>query len=113
MINWIVKFFGGYTQLEYDLQAQLIESWTRRALASETTVELVKEILAKERERTDKIQSDLYDRLHPNQHQTPPEIKPLGNGRTSWPRIKRQLEKQNRVPDAEVSREEIEKGIRG
>lgn len=106
-MNWLVKFFGGYTKLEYDSAAALAESWRTRAIAAETTVELVKEILQKERERTDKIQSDLYGRLHPNQQQVPPEMKPLGNGRTSWPRIKRNLEREHRVSGAVPTKEEV------
>ena len=45
---------------------------------------------------------------------SPPNMEPLGKSVSSWPRIRRELEKQHQVNgNAEVSREEIEKGIRG
>jgi hypothetical protein len=106
--------FGGYTKLEYDNLAATIDGWRSRALASETTVELVKGILAKEQERSAKLTESLYNRVITPAHPTnPPDMKPVGNTLSSWPRMKRELEKKHRVKDnAEVSREEIERTIR-
>jgi hypothetical protein len=109
-IDFLVKFFGGYTKLEYDNLNASIESWRARSIAAETTVELFKEIVTRERERSDKIERDIMERAGTIK---PPEMKPVGNSVSSWPRIRRELEKQNRVKDAEVSRAEIEKTIRG
>lgn len=108
----IIKALGGYTKLEYENLDKTLESWRTRCTASETTVELFKDIVSRERERSDKI----MERLFPDksqQQQQPPEMKPVGNSVSSWPRIRRELEKLDREKsNAQVSRGEIEKEIR-
>jgi hypothetical protein len=104
---------GGYTESDKANWDQIVESWRARSIASETTVELVKEIMQKERERGDRLINELRDNFKPSKDMRPPDMKPVGNSVSSWPRIKRELERQSRVNDnAEISREEIEKAIR-
>ena len=106
-IDSLIKFFGGYTELE-------LEGWRARAIASETTVTLITEVLTREREARAKLEERVFPTPMPRSQEGPPDMKPLGNSVSSWPRIRRELEKRNRVNDnAEVSRETIEKGIRG
>jgi hypothetical protein len=109
-MRWLVNLVAGQEIAALDKQ---VEAWRGRALSAETTVELVKEILKREQERGERLTSELSDRIRP-QSIKPPDMKPVGQSISSWPRIKRELEKQNRVKEnAEVSREEIEKTIRG
>ena len=104
MFDLIIKFLGGYTKHEWELEQVTLDSWRTRAIAAETTVTLFSEIMT--RERTEKKQEEAPI--------LPPNLKPLGDRRvSSWPRIKRELERQNMVKqDAQVSREEIEKTVR-
>jgi hypothetical protein len=89
-----------------------VDAWRGRALAAETTVELIKEVLKREQDLREKLQTELVTEMRP-QSVKPPEMKPVGNTVSSWPRIRRELERRERVKeDAEVSREEIEKTIR-
>ena len=118
-MNWLIKFLGGHTKDEMERLSLVSDSWRTRATAAETTVALFKEIMTRERDRADKLlderlagESRRFDEPH-----APPSMKPVGNSVSSWPRIKRELEKEHRVNDqgkshAEVSREEIEKTIR-
>jgi hypothetical protein len=110
MFDWLIVALGGHTKSERELHSQLVDNWRVRCLAAETTVELVKEILQKERERGERLMSQ---QVASERGVRPPEMKPVGNSVSSWPRIKRELERLNRVNDnAEISREEIEKAIR-
>lgn len=112
MFDPIIVALGGFTQRDKANWDQIQESWRTRCLAAETTVELVKEILTRERERSQRLE----DRLFPNnkpQQQQPPNMEPVGQSVSSWPRIRRELEKEHRVKqNAQVPREEIERTIR-
>lgn len=112
MFDTIIKALGGYTESEYKILDSTCEAWRGRCVASETTVELVKEILTRERERSQRLEERLFPNSKPQQQQ-PPNMEPVGQSVSSWPRIKRELEKEHRVKDAQISREEIEKAIRG
>jgi hypothetical protein len=113
MFDWLIIILGGRTKREAAMQDAIVENWRARCLAAETTVELVKEILTREQEARTRMEEDLKDRLYPR-HITPPEMQPVGQSRSSWPKMRRELEKQHRVNDnAEVSREKIESEIRG
>ena len=109
MFDFIITALGGFTKREHDLNDKLIESWRVRATAAETTVELMKEILQRERERSERLMENFKPR---NQDQAkPPEMNPVGDRRlSSWPRIKRELERQNR--DAQISRTETQETVR-
>lgn len=113
MLDSIITALGGFTERDHENWDKITESWRARCLAAETTVELVKEILTRERERSQRLE----DRLFPNnkpQQQAPPNMEPVGQSVSSWPRIRRELERQHQVkPDAQVSRGEVEKEIRG
>ena len=112
MFSLIIRALGGFTKSEFDIQQASLEGWRARAIAAETTVTLFKEIMTRESDRI-KI---LEEQLTKPQSQTSeaPNLDPVGDRRlSSWPRIRRELEKQNRVkPDAQVPREEIERTIR-
>jgi len=114
MFDWLIVMLGGTTKRELAVHTAVCDGWRDRCLAAETTVTLFKDIVERERERSDKIETDIRNRMHPeNGMQGPPGMKPVGHALSSWPRIRRELEKSHRVNDnAEVSREEIEKTIR-
>lgn len=114
MRDFIIKFLGGRTSHEYEMEHASLESWRQRAIAAETTVELVKEIMARESDRAKRLEERLLGDNHPQQPQEAPPFNPVGEKRlSSWPRIRRELERQNRVKEnAEVPREEIERKIR-
>jgi serine/threonine protein kinase HipA of HipAB toxin-antitoxin module len=87
-----------------------IDAWRSRAIAAETTVHLLTEILQRERESRARLEDKLTPKLA--EHSGPPELKPVGQSVSSWPRIRRELEKQHKVNEnAEVSRAEIEKTL--
>lgn len=112
-MNWLIKALGGFTSYEYDMQQVTLESWRQRCIAAETTVSLFKEIMTREQNRAEKLEERLVGAHPSNENREPPNIDPIGDRRlSSWPRIRRELEKQNRAPDAKISREEIEKTIR-
>lgn len=108
-MDWLIKALGGIPRHEMELQKVVEESWRQRAIAAETTVTLFKEIMTRDQARLDNM---LEKKQQPQQ--MPPDLKPLGDRRmSSWPRIRRELENQNRVrANAQVSREEIEKQVR-
>lgn len=108
MMDSLIKMLGGFTNHEYELLKVSEEAWRTRAIASETTVALFKEIMTRDQARLDQMTNARMP------GQAPPEFKPVGDKQlSSWPRIRRELEKQNRVkPGAEVPREEIERTIR-
>lgn len=111
MIDAIIKFLGGYTKHEIDLLNTSLDGWRGRAISAETSVQLFNEILSRERDS----RARLEEYLKPPQSaaQEAPQMKPVGNSVSSWPRIRKELERQHRVNDhAGVSREEIEKTIR-
>lgn len=115
MIDKIIKFLGGYTKYEYDLLASTTEGWRGRATAAETSVQLFNEIMTRERERAQRLEDKLSDiaRGPQSQPQEAPRMQPVGNSVSSWPKIRREMEKMHRVNnDAQVSRGEIEKEIR-
>lgn len=114
MFDWLIVALGGYTEADKGNWDTIVDSWRARCIAAETSVELFKEIMTRERERSEKLEEKLVG-AHPNsENQQPPNLNPVGDRRlSSWPRIRRELEKQSRVKDnAEVSREEIERTIR-
>lgn len=107
--------FGGYTKHEYDLIQASQDAWRNRCVAAETSVSLFNEIMARERERNKKLEDKMmgWDQ-EAKEVQQPPQMNPVGQNKvSSWPRIRRELERLHRVKDnAPVSREEIEKNIR-
>ena len=108
MFDFIITALGGFTKREHELNDKLIESWRVRATAAETTVELMKEILQRERERSERLMENIGPK---HSEMKPPELNPVGDRRlSSWPRIKRELERQNR--DAQISREETKETVR-
>jgi hypothetical protein len=112
MLNTIIKFLGGFTKEEKAIVDQLMESWRARAIASENSVALFKEIMTRDNQRYEKLEEKLMGRAR-YEPQDPPKMEPVGQSVSSWPRIKRELEKQSRVNEnAEVSREKIEATIR-
>lgn len=115
MLDAIIKLLGGYTRHEYELQNTSLDGWRNRAISAETSVQLFNEILSRERESRTRLEEYLSGPKH--QDQQAPNMKPVGNTMSSWPRIRRELEKRDRgsmkeANDAGVSREEIEKTIR-
>lgn len=112
MLNTIIKFLGGFTKEEKAIVDQLMESWRARAIASENSVALFKEIMTRDQQRYEKLEEKLFGRAK-FERVEPPDMQPVGQSVSSWPRIKRELEKQSRVNEnAEVSREKIEATIR-
>lgn len=112
MLDWIIHALGGFTKEEYRVLEATDEGWRMRALAAETSLALFKEIMTREEERSKRLEERLFPNNAP-QMQRPPEMNPVGQNKvSSWPRIKRELERLERVPNARVSREEIEKTIR-
>jgi hypothetical protein len=106
MFNWLIIALGGYTERDKTSWEVISNSWRDRCLAAETTVELFKDIVQRERARSDKIESDLRERMFPSETK-PPNMKPIGNTISSWPRIKRELERQNRNPNSIPTKEEV------
>lgn len=109
MTNWLIRALGGVPISELDVLNASLEGWRSRAIAAETSVALFKEIMTRDRERAER--EDRPAATPPNP--TPPNMKPVGHTLSSWPRIKRQLERDHQVKqDAQVPREEIERTIR-
>lgn len=105
MFETIIRALGGFTNHEHELLRLEADSWRTRAIAAETTVALFKEIMQRREEAVPRYKEP--------ENPQPPNMKPVGNTLSSWPRIKRELEKNDRVKNnAGVSREEIEKTIR-
>jgi hypothetical protein len=97
VFDWLIVMLGGVSKSQFD---QALEGWRARALAAETTVSLFNDIIARERERSDRIEQDIRERAFPAPapKQKPPQAKPIGSTISSWPRIKRELEKRDRIP---------------
>lgn len=114
MLDILIHALGGHTKHEMEKMALTCDAWRTRATASETTVELFKEIMTRERERSEKLEKQIFGDGSKTQKQDPPTMNPVGQNKvSSWPRIRRELENQHRVKNnAQVSREEIEKTIR-
>src|SRR6516164_3731842 len=110
-MNWFIKFLGGYTKDDMERQSLIADGWRTRAIAAETTVELFKDIVHRERERSDRIEKDIRSgKEFQKETISPPEMKPVGTSVSSWPRIRRELERQNRVSNNGVpSKEEVER----
>jgi hypothetical protein len=110
VFDFLIRALGGFTEREVsDREA----GWRARALAAEATVELFKDIVKRERDRSDKIENDIRERMYPRhqEQQQPPNMKPIGNTISSWPRIKRELERQNRAPNETPSKSEVENSM--
>ena len=115
LFNFLIKALGGRTEHEYELAKTTADSWRTRAIAAETTVELFRDIVARERERSDRVEERLTgQKAAPQPIQTGEPMQPLGSDkRSSWPRIRRELEREDRMKsNAGVSREKIESEIR-
>ena len=117
MFDFLIRALGGAPKHDWDLLNVTCESWRARAIAAETTVELFKEIMSRDKAsaRENAALQNAIEREVAQEQAFPPDLKPLGDRRvSSWPRIKRELERQHMVKqNAEVSREEIERAIRG
>jgi hypothetical protein len=103
MFDWLIVLLGGYSKRERAAQDQILESWRSRCLAAETTVALVKEILVREQERTERLMNP----TRPNTELHPPEMQPVGTSRSSWPRMRRELEKRDRMKDTAPDNAEV------
>ena len=112
MFDFLIRALGGAPKHDWDLLNVTCESWRARAIAAETTVELFKEIMSRDKAMS---ANNAMPAKELEEQRFPPDLKPLGDRRvSSWPRIKRELERQNRVKqDAQISREEIERTLRG
>jgi hypothetical protein len=106
-MDWLIKLFGGYTKGEMALHESVVESWRARCIAAETTVQLFKEIMTRDQERYEKLLEGRSKYVP----QSPPELKPVGNSISSWPRIKRELEKQHRVNEETPTKAEVENSM--
>jgi hypothetical protein len=101
--DWLHKWLGFTAKVE-SLEAQL-EAWRSRAIAAEANVELLREMM-KERRPTELGSS--------REQKEAPSFEPIRPQFGSWPRMRRKLEEMERVkPNAQVSRGEVEKTIRG
>ena len=112
MFDFLIRALGGAPKHDWDLLNVTCDGWRSRAIAAETTVELFKEIMSRDKASA---RENAAREKEPDEPSFPPDLKPLGDRRvSSWPRIKRELERQNRVKqDAQISREEIERTLRG
>lgn len=108
MFDWLITALGGFTKREHVEWDKLLESWRARCLAAETTVELMKEILTRERERSEKLTEKLMGPKIDLSNIKPPDMRPVGQSVSSWPRIRRELERQH----AGISREETKETVR-
>ena len=112
MLNWLIKFLGGFTQQEFNLRTVVLDSWRTRAIAAETTSDLYKDILTKEKEEIQRIRDLMREYKQPvesaERMSQPPNMKPITNNTmSSWPRIKRELERRDRVSNAAPTKEEV------
>jgi hypothetical protein len=98
MKEWLWKWLGCSDKV-LSLEVQL-EAWRARAIAAEANVELLKEMLKVTKAPTS------------TEHREAPSFEPIRPQFGSWPRMRRKLEEMERVKNAQVSREEIEKTIR-
>lgn len=115
MRRWLIKFLGCRTQDEFQALDIQLEVWRGRAIAAETSVALFKEIMERDAKRMEKLE-EKYTGGYLRQgmaNPQPPGDKPLGNGIASWPRIKRQMERDHRVKEGPPTKEEVHAQISG
>jgi hypothetical protein len=110
MFEWLIKLLGGYTALEYNNLDAALESWRARVLGAESNAELVKGLLTQERERSERLMDHI---IHPRPEGprseiTAPNMQPIGNTISSWPRIRRKLEFEHRVKEEIPTKEEVQ-----
>ena len=107
-MKWLIKVLGGYTKDDLEKMSLTVDAWRTRAIAAETTSDLYKDILQREREQIEIIRNSIQDRMQQRTSNVqPPEMEPLGNGRTSWPRIRRELERRDQVRSNPPTKEEV------
>ena len=103
-----MSWFGWYSRVEYQLLETQLLSWRERAIAAETTVELVKEILTREQKAREKLEETLFQA---RPQESAPEMKPVGNTLSSWPRIRREMEKMHRANEGTPTKGEVESSM--
>lgn len=103
MTNWLIRALGGVPKHDYDMLNAMLEGWRGRAIAAETSVSLFKEIMTRDKEI---VAQNAENARALMQNPIPPNMQPVGNTISSWPRIRREMERQHRAKSDGSSVEE-------
>lgn len=110
LFNFIIKFFGGYTEDDLKRHDEIVDSWRSRALHAEEKLEsLESEISIKDAKIDQLIELVIISKNVttplPKEEVELSDAAPIQMNRMSWPRLKSKLERQHAIKKSSLSGE--------
>jgi hypothetical protein len=101
MINWLIKFLGGFTKEQVTLLEKEYEHQRELQLTNRARVEYLEKELSQEREERKFLQETIYKKfgfITPEEvlNQSQEQFQPISTGPTRWSGLKNRLEQDDR-----------------
>ncbi len=100
IINWLIKFLGGFTSEEFHSLEHEFNSQRELGIQSRVRVDFLERELKSEREERKQLQEIIFKKFgiiasEEVNSQEEPELQPVSNGSQRWSNLRARLEKDD------------------